>query len=285
MAGPVAQQFHQAAELNRNDPRRKGNLVTLAEGTDVVVAGDLHGNRSALAKIFSAADLGAHPSRRLVLQEIVHGPPDPRCGKDRSIEPLLRAARAKVELPEQVLFLLGNHDVAQVSGSEITKEGHRVCLEFLEGVRYAYGESAEEILDAICDFLRSLPLAIRCPGGTLLAHSLPSPNRAAMGGTEILARPYEEADFRRGGPVYEWTWGRSQTPEQLDELAQELNVSYFVLGHRHTAMGWEAIAPRAVTIASDHEHGVIVHFRADDALDAESVASHVLPINALGRLE
>ncbi len=281
MPNAAAEIFRTAAAANRDDPRRHGNLVHLEPGVEVVVAGDIHGNRTTLNKLIASADLERHENRRLILQEIVHGPLDPRTQQDRSIEPLLRAARLKAAHPAQVLFLLGNHDIAQVSGGEITKEGRRTCVDFVEGVKYAYRDDAQEVLDAVYDFLLSLPLAIRCPGGTFLAHSLPSPKRMDKAGVEILARPYTADDLRRGEPVYEWTWGRGQTPEQIDALAAQLHATFFVLGHRHVPNGWELVGGRALTLASDHEHGMIVIFGSDEALTNDRVMELVRPVAGL----
>ena len=283
MSSVVAEIFRQAGALNREDPRRRGNVVTLGAKCEVQVAGDIHGNRAGLAKIIGAARMDSRPNRRLILQEIIHGPIDPRSGRDRSVELLLRAARLKIARPQQVLFLLGNHDVAQITGSEITKDGHGVCKEFVAGVSYAYREDAEEVMNGICEFLVSPPLAILCPNGVFMSHSLPAGNRTPPAGTEILYRPCDDADFRRGGAVYEWTWGRGHTAEQLDGLAAELGVEFFILGHRHVPLGWERIAERGVSISSDQQHGVIIDFHGDRELVADRLEEYVKPIAALGQ--
>ena len=100
MASPVADIFRQAAALNRDDDKRRGNIVFLPSGWEVLVTGDLHGSRNCLAAAARYADLRAAPTRCLVLQEVLHGPPDPRTGQDRSIEALLRAARLKIAHPQ-----------------------------------------------------------------------------------------------------------------------------------------------------------------------------------------
>jgi 3',5'-cyclic AMP phosphodiesterase CpdA len=282
LSSVVADIFRRAAEQNRDDDRRSGNLLTVTGEADVIVAGDIHGHRKNLSKIISYANLGSNADRRLVLQELIHGPPDAATGHDRSVELLLRAARLKAQRPEQVLMLLGNHDVAQVTGNEITKAGRGVCEAFTEGARFAFGADADDVLEAIDDFLLSLPLAIQCSGGTLISHSLPSPGRMEAAGTDILRCPHRREDLRRGGPVYEWTWGRGHTPEQLDDLAAELGVEFFVLGHQHIHTGWRCIAPRAITIASDHEHGCVMRFSAETLLTEEAAVACTKPIVALG---
>ncbi len=281
MSNAAADILHQAAELNAGDPQRTGNIVYFNDDCDVVLAGDIHGNRTGMAKIISYADL-ARPDRRLVLQEVIHGPLDPKTQHDRSVELLVRAARLKIAHPQQVVFLMGNHDVAQITGNEILKEGRGYCRSFTAGVEYAYGGEAGEVLRAITDFLMSMPMLVRCPNKVLLTHSLPSPNRMDVAGREVFDRPYTDADLHRGGGVYEWTWGRNPTDEQVEALATELGVELFILGHRHTPTGCEQVASRAVTLASNHEHGCIIHFPCSRPVTAETLQQYVKTIASLG---
>jgi hypothetical protein len=280
----VADIFRQAVSLNAQDGRRRGNVVELEGGCDVIVTGDIHGNRQALTKIISFFDRPSRRPRRLILQELIHGPADEATGHDRSIELLLRAVRLKVSRPAEVIFVLGNHDLAQITGIEIAKEGCQAsCQAFAEGVRFVFGAEGDEILSAVGEFITSMPLAVRCPNGVLITHSLPSPRRMKAAGTEILHRPYREdqKDFLRGGPAYEWTWGRGQTDEQIDALAAELGVELFLLGHRHAQAGIEAVARRAVTLTSDNSHGCLVAFPSDQPLDAQTVLMSATPLAAI----
>ena len=278
---PAADIIRRAAQLNRDDPRRQGSCIQLTGQCEVIVSGDIHGNRQNLAKILAYANLPGKADRFLVLQEIIHGPADPASGQDRSIELLLRAARLKCAHEAQVLFVLGNHDVAQITGSEITKNGQSFCKSFAEGVGYSFGQAdAAEILDAVAEFLLSLPLAVRCDNGVLIAHSLPSARQPSA--AETLSRPFGKDDLSRRGGAYNWTWGRGHTPEQLESLAGELGVEFFILGHRHAAGGLEVLSRRAVVLASDHPHGQIIHFSTDSPLSAESAQAKARPIVALG---
>lgn len=284
MACGAAEMFHQAAEICTGDARRKGNVIHLEGEDDLLVSGDVHGHRRNLTKIIQAADLANHPRRRLVLQEIIHGPPDARSGQDRTVDMLLRAVRLQVQHPQQVLFVLANHDLAQVTGNEIAKQGRGACKAFTEGVQYAFGDEADEVSQALNAFLLAQPLAVRSAGGVHVSHSLPAPDRMELGGVEILDRPYQPDDLRRGGPVYEWTWGRNQTPEQLAELADALDVAFFLLAHRHVDAGWQRLADRGAVITSDHDHGCVAYLPAGAVPTAETIEQYVLPLASLGPL-
>ena len=281
MSHAVADIFRQAAQASQADPRRRGNVVDLEPGCDVIATGDIHGNRQAFTRILAYFERPSPRPRRLVLQELIHGPPDGETGQDRSIELLLRAARLKVARPSDVVLLMGNHDLAQITGAEIAKDGPPSCRAFADGVCFAFGADGGEVLSGVDDFLRSLPLAARCPNGVWITHSLPAPSRGRAPDTDILHRPYTYDDFLRGGPAYEWTWGRAHTDEQIDALAAALAAELFILGHRHTAAGIEAVAHRAVTIASDHSHGCLVEFASDQPLDAQSAILSATPLVAI----
>jgi hypothetical protein len=281
---PLANIFREAAELNIGDGRREGNVVELPAGREVIATGDLHGHRENLAKIASFADLPNRKDRLLILQEIIHGPADARTGHDRSVDVLLRAARLKIAYPEQVVFLLGNHDVAQVTGNEITKAGRGVCEAFVRGVEYACGaDGAPEVLDAVAAFLLSAPIAVRCPGGVMLTHTLPTPQRMDLAGWDLPAGPYRPEDLRRGGPVYEWTWGRKHTPEQIERLAERLGASFFILAHKGIAAGYKFVSPRAVIITAEHERGCILPFASDAPLTEETARQRLRPIAGLAK--
>ena len=281
MPHPVAKTFLQAAELIAGDAARQGNCLHFGPGEEIVYTGDIHGHRENLAKIIGYADLPAHPGRRLVLQEVIHGGAGGDAGDDRSVDVLLRAARLKVSFPDQVFFLIGNHDVAEIANNEITKNGRGVCRAFGAGLKRMFGPDAKELRSAVHEMLRGQPLLARCANGILLSHSLPSPRRMKRVDWTILERPYRDGDFRRGGSVYEWTWGRGHTAEQLAALAERLGARQFLLGHEHIETGWEVHHDRLVILASNHSHGAVAVFEAGTEIPDNAITRHCKPIVAL----
>ena len=281
MSHPVADIFRRAARINTEDSRRRGNTVWLEAPGELLVAGDLHGQRPLLTRIIKHAALADHPQRILVLQELIHGELDPKSNKDRSIELLLRAARLKVAHPEQLLFVLSNHDVAQITNREVSKDGRNLCTQFTMDVISAFDDGGEEVLDAVLEFLQSQPLAIRTPGGVLIAHSIPSPAALDRIGAEILDRTNRQEDLLRGGAVYEWTWGRGQKPDQIDALAQQLEVEFFLLSHRPVDGSYEVISDRAVAITSENNAGCVASFDAGRPLAAEAFPEITTPLGLL----
>jgi len=273
--------FRQAAELNLSDSRREGSVVTVSASNRIVCSGDLHGYRAAIGNIISHARLNADPNNCLILQEIIHGPVDQRSGFDRSIELLMRAARLKIEHPDQVLLIMGNHDLAQVSGSEISKYGYGVCKAFIDGVRFAFADAADDVLAALDEFFMSLPLAVRCPGGTFISHSVPSPGKLDQGCMEILDRAITQQDMLRNEPAYNWVWGRRHSEEQLEMLAGELGVKFLLMGPQHTEAGYDIISRRGAVVLSDHNNGYIADFRADQKISGDSLRQYLKPLATL----
>jgi len=278
---PVSDIFRQAAEQIHEDPRRRGNTVWLDGDHELVVCGDLHGQRNLLGRVIHHAGLGTRPERILLLQELLHGPLDAATGKDRSIEVLMRAARLRLAHPDQVLLVLSNHDVAQITDREVSKEGRTLCRQFATDTISAFAEGGEEVLAASLTFLCSLPLAVRTEAGTFIAHSVPSPRQMSPAILGVLDRPTQDDDLRPGGAVYEWTWGRRQTAAQFEELAEQLNATFFLLSHRHLDSAYEIICPRAAAITSEETSGGIATFRADQTLTAGDIADLVTPLGLI----
>lgn len=281
MAHPVAEIFLTAARHNRTEEHRAGNVIHFRPGEHMIVAGDVHGNRQNLAKILSYADLGRHPARMLVLQEIIHGGATDDKGGDRSFELLMRAARLRNQFPSQVHFLLGNHDIAQLTDNEITKEGAGVCKGFDLGLLHAFQTDAPEVAAAIDEFILSMPLAGRCPNGVFLSHSLPSPGRAQMFDPEVLTRPYLPEDFHRGHGVYELLWGRHHDADTLNQFASLLGATLFINGHQPVECGYTVNHERQLILSSDHPHGALVDFLAEETLTPDDLPGHVKTIMSL----
>lgn len=278
MVHPAEDIFRHAAELHRTDPRREGNVVHLPPEKRLLVAGDLHGHRRNLARLLGEQSANGGI---LILQEIIHGPVDPASNTDRSVEVMLRAARATVNAPDTLVHLMGNHNVAQITGNEIAKSGRGILADFTAGVAHCFPDHTEAILSAVEEFCRSLPLAARTDSGVFLAHSLPAPKRMDRAGTDILHRENRSDDYRRGGAVYEWTWGRNQTPELLDQLAEQLNVEFFLLGHRHIETGWEPVPQRGAVLNTDSQGGCVIDLPPRTVPDLSTVEQFIRPASSL----
>ncbi len=280
-AGVVADLLHQTAELNRNDPLRTGCVCNLPDTGQLMATGDLHDNAPALARIIKRAQLDRSPDNRVVLHELIHGPTRLN-GMDLSIRTLARACAVKLAYPEQVYFLLSNHELAQRRQEHVFKDGGSDVEAFNEGLLHLFGdEGAEQVHAAFDAYVDSLLLAVRCANGVMVAHSLPAPRKIETFDKTLLERELGEADYNSEGSAYHMVWGRHQNNTLAEELAQAWGVKVFLLGHQPAEMGWEEKAHNILILNSDHGHGVCLPIDLSKPAQRDDLIERIVPINGI----
>jgi len=258
--GEAVRLLEEAAEANLGAACREGSIDRIESPGRLIATGDLHDNPLHFARVVRAADLDAEPGRRhLTLHEVIHS--DRLIGGvDFSHRALLRVAALKRSHPEGVHTLLANHELSQIVGAGITKDGISTRRAFNEGIEQTYAQEAGRIEAGVERFIRSMPLALRAEGegSTMLcAHSLPGPDLIDRFDPEILERDLTDEDYTpRRGSAHLMVWGRGHTPELLETLASRWGVTLFLLGHEHAPEGSVAVPPNALVLNSDHERGV-----------------------------
>src|SRR5215217_265947 len=224
-ADQVVETLGAAADENRMSPLRQEQTVVLPEGGELWMTGDLHDHRRNFDKLLKSVDLGNNPQRHLVLHELIHGDHYDASGAEESWITLYRAAELKCDFPEQVHFLLANHDLAQIHGKGIMKAGLSVCEAFTKGVKKAFEAQHTLVNVAISEFLLSLPLAVRAENGIFCCHSLPTDDQVDTFDYSIFDRPLSGPDYaQRTGPVYQLIWGRGMSPTTVDKFAEKVNA-------------------------------------------------------------
>ena len=93
MPQTIVDLLKKAAEANRVDKYRCGNLICLPADGSLIVSGDLHGHRRNFKRLCAFADLANNPDRHIILQEIIHGGPQDQQGYCLSYKLLFDAAR------------------------------------------------------------------------------------------------------------------------------------------------------------------------------------------------
>ena len=261
----------------------------------LIATGDLHDNPLHLARLVKAAGIDAAWEAReegkgrkaeehglespchITLHELIHGDRLVN-GMDYSYRVLARVAAMKSAFPERVHVLLANHEIAQLSCTPVAKDGVRCNEAFDEAIDAAFGDDAANVREAVGEFLRSLPLAVRfrcagVKGDVVCAHSLPGIEMMSTFDFGALERDLTPDDFgTRTGAARAMTWGRAHEPAQIAELAAKWNARLFILGHEKAEQGWTIISPQAIVLNSDHEHGVYARLDLTRELKAEDVA-------------
>ena len=282
-AEAVIEVFGTATEENQISRFRVMQTIHLPPDAEVWMTGDVHDHRRNVDKLLRAADLGNHPDRHLVLHELIHGDHIDAAGAEDSWVTLHRAAELKCDFPDQVHFLLANHDLAQIFGEGISKNGVSVCEAFTAALKRDFGQLPyHRVGVAITEFLLSLPLAIRTPGGLFFSHSLPTDAQIPTYDYTVFDRPLTGDDYkRRTGPAYQLIWGRNMTPPFVDQFLQNVGATTVVTGHQSQEMGYATNGEHHLIIASDHNHGVYLPVSTNDSYTADELAERLVKFAAI----
>ncbi|MFA9476751.1 metallophosphoesterase [Phycisphaerales bacterium AB-hyl4] len=269
--------FQRAAKANLEHPDRKGAVVHLPRRGRLLMTGDLHDHGLNFQRLWKLARLHRGSDRYLVLHEVIHGPGRIN-GRDLSIRTLARAVALQLEYPKQVIPLMANHDLAQLGGEGISKHGVSVVDAFDQGVDFLYGDQADAVRDAMNEYIRSLPLAVRCANGVFCSHSLPSPRKIETFDKTVLDRVPTAEDVAIDGPAYHMVWGRHHNQKIADELAQAWDATVFVMGHQPADMGYDEEGETMLVLASDHEHGMALPIDLSKSYTRDELVMQLIPL-------
>ena len=277
-AEATADLFRTAAASLRTAVGRRGASMHIAGEGHLLATGDLHDNPMHFQAVVRMARLDAHRSRHLTLHELIHGEQLVN-GMDFSYRILARVAHLVLAYPGQVHPLLANHELAQLTGRGVSKGAGNSVVLFQQALDYVYGDDAITIEEAIHDFIRAMPLALRSESGVLCAHSLPAIHVMSVFDPDVLNRDLTDDDYAHpDGSAYLMTWGRDHSDEQIRALADTWGANLFILGHRHVEAGIECTHPLVVVLNSDHEQGRCLPIDLAQPMPAEEAPMYAVPL-------
>lgn len=251
VADDVITDCRAAAAVNHEVAGRRGSVVELdAEaGVELMVTADLHGNRLNFQRLLEIADLPAHPRRHLLMQEVCHGGPLYPSGQGCMSHLLLEdVVRLKLAYPDRFHFILSNHELAELTDYPISKNHRMLNLLFRCGLHEMYGERAERVREAYCQFLASCPLGLRLASGVFVCHSLPEQTDVLGFDTGILRRKLQPSDLAPHGPVFRMLWGRDSRPANAAAFARLVEAELLVNGHEPCSNGFAAPNPHQIIL-------------------------------------
>jgi hypothetical protein len=215
-----------------------------------MVVGDLHGNLLSFKRVLSLAALDRHPARHLVVQELIHGPHMYADDKgDRSHQLLDVFTALKCQYPNRVHMILGNHELSELTGRSIGKDGEGLNAKFRHGIDTAYGAMGGEIYESYKSLFAALPLALRTPNRVYVCHTIPDAIDLDTLDLGLLgASSWPEEAMKRGGTIYALTWGRDTTPETADRFAAMVDADLFITGHQPCDVGFRRANHRQIII-------------------------------------
>lgn len=281
MPQTIIELLSKAAQATGEDNCRDGNIVHLPATGTVIMTGDIHGHRRNFERVVSFADLPNNPDTHVILHEIIHGGPEDAKGGCLSYKLLFDVARYKLQFPNRVHTVMGNHDTTFISSGEVMKAGKEMNRAMRAAIEREFTEKADDIISAIGDFLLSQPLAVRCENRIWMSHSLPADRLIDEFDPEALNRPLEIEDVVRPGSAYILTWGRRHSQTLLDRLAGLFDVDLFVLGHQPQEEGWCQAGENLLIIASDHNHGCVLPINLAKSYTVQELIDSIVALTSI----
>jgi predicted phosphodiesterase len=273
--------LNRGIQANHLDKFRRGNLVHLPAKGSLIVSGDIHGHRRNLERIITYSDLTRHADRHVILQEIIHGGPEDDAGGCLSYQLLFKAVQWKIEFPDRIHIVMGNHDTAFIIGGEVMKNGKEMNRAMAAALEREFGPASADVKLAIRQFLFSQPLAARSANRIWMSHSLPGDRFVAQFDSGIFERELRADDCERPGSAYVLTWGRRHNQATLDQLAKRLDVDTFLLGHQPQPDGWRRAGHNLIILACDHNHGHILPVDLEKTCTMDELIQSLVPLASI----
>ena len=242
---------------NMEDKYRKGDLIELPLKGDVVIMGDLHGNRDNFNKVLTAADLENHPDRHVILQEPTH---TCEATEDKSFLLIEEIVAFKSKFPHQIHVILGNHELAELTGKEILKGGICYNILFREGMKQEYGNHFENIQELLHDFIKTMPIACITHSQIFISHSTPEAQYIPLYSLKFFAQG--TGDRKKDEFMIEkLVWGRDLSQESADLFAARVNSEILVVGHTACKRGYQVPNSRHIILDSKGLFATSLHFK------------------------
>lgn len=255
-ANKVLYTIEKATQACKKYPCRSGRVLRIPDASEILVIGDLHGRVDQFKKAVQLADLKNNPTRHLVIQELMHGNQTNPDGSDNSHLVVDMAALLICQFPLQVHYLIGNHELSQVTSRRISKNGQDLNQAFDLGVAYSYQDHVEQMLAAYKQLVAELPALILLPNGVAICHTIPDATQMEAFNPkmlETLPTPLEETV--PGGSLHSILWGRDTSEANAKAFLKKVRSKWLVTGHIPLQNGYNYPNPCQVVLDAHFEKG------------------------------
>lgn len=274
----VIDTYRRAAEANWQTPSRQGNLIALdpENADDLMVSADLHGHGDNFDRLCEIADLAGRPRRHLVMQEVCHGGPTYPSGAGCMSHRLLEnVAMLKTQYPRRFHFLLGNHELAELTDFPIVKANQVLNVMFRCGLMETYGDQTDRVREAYAGFLRSCPLAVRIANRILVCHSAPENVDARPFDSTILHRSFRPEDLTPQGDVFRLVWGRDYRQANAEAFAHLVDADVLIHGHEPCPEGFLVPNRTQIILDTSGDNGTYVIVPVAEKWTHQQVVQHI----------
>ena len=187
--------------------------------------------------------------------------------------------KLKLRFPQQVHFLLGNHEVSELTDFPIRKGDKMLNLQFRLGMRHRYGPAFEKVREAYLRFILSCPIAVRMPEGIFISHSIPAKTDSRGFDVTLFDREVEIGDFIEGGPGFDLVWGRDYRPQNADAFAKLVGAEVLINGHEPCSEGYAIPNGRQIIIDCCGDEACCLLLPTRERLDQAGVAARMKRLN------
>jgi hypothetical protein len=221
------------------------------------------------------------------VQEVIHGiyryPTSPdgiRGGGDKSHQLLDLIAALKCQFPARIHFLLGNHELSQLTNRLIGKNDEDLNAIFRQGVETAYGEHAVAIYDAYMQIIAAAPMVVRTPNRVFISHTLPRAAQLEAFDPAVLEKDvFDEADLIPGGSVHAIVWGRTTSEEHVAAFLQKVDADWLITGHVPQENGCDVPNSRQIILDAQGSPACYCQMPCDRPLTLEDLKSMIGDLN------
>lgn len=268
-------------EQNYSSKYRKGNVIHLPGAGRVLITGDMHGHRRSFEKLVTFADLDNNPDTHIIFQEILHGGPEDDLGGCLSFMLFANILEYQLKYPDQVFLIMGNHDTAIISNSDVMKGGKEMNQALKAAMKRHFDEEYQQVILKLKAYLLSQPIGVRCENRIWFSHSLPANRFVDDFDMGIFDKQLALEDVARHEPLYHLTWGRRHSQETLDKMAKKLDVDFFVLGHQPQDQGWSQAGENLIILSSDHNHGCVMNIDLTKKYSIDEMVNSIVMLSAI----
>lgn len=201
-------------------------LIELPDHGRLIVVTDLHGNLDDYNRYLNLWDESDPDFHIVFTGDLIHGIDEKT---DKSVE-ILDDAMAKSKKYSNFHTLLGNHEWAHITNTEIYKNNQPLLLGFKNTISYRKG-FIEPHLTRYVQFFKTMPYFVKTKNGLFISHSGPSDKIRTI---EVFNRMF---DWDYSSPVlYDFLWNRynsvtDYTKSDVTRFLEIVGSKVMVVGH------------------------------------------------------